>query len=729
MAVTVDELVVRIKADMSQLQKELKKIEGNVSKSTDKMQSSFRRLGATLAAVGGAALGVQFTRGIIQTGVAVDTLELKMNTLFGSVEDGAKAFDALDSFASKVPFSLAEISAGAGPLAVVANDVDDMNQLLQITGNIAALTGRPFNEMAGQIQRAMAGGINSAELLRDDGIKAMLGFEDGVTHSVAETVKRLQDGFGVGGEFDGIMDKMAKTASGAMSMVGDAFFQMQKAIFKAGVSDAVIKISAALRSFLQALTPILVQVAKFANVLASVLAPALQLLADNLQLVTIFLGLLLAKMVAVRIASLAGAAATAVYGAANAALAAHTALATTALTGAQKAIVLMIAGVKGLGVALATVGKILMRFLPFAVLAGLAYAVQLTIQFVKGAGSLSDALKLTKDVIVAFVDISIAKFDKFIKNIRKFGQGIKAFFASLMIQVTSFIRDGINKAIRGLNHVLESVKIKAIKELDREDMGVGGFENMRDNAQAAILGIDADISILDETIQGLNDKLFITMAAMKDAFAKGDMEEVEIKVQEISALKASLEDLDDGIEKLTPRMQVLHDAATSLGDGVTGAFRSMLDETRVTMADMGEMVKQIVKDMIAEIFRLAVVNQMMNAMFGGVTGYQSKPTMQLFGGGSAGGGAAYGNQPMLVGERGPELFVPHSAGRIMNNASSKGALGGGSTVVNQTINIETGVSQTVRAEMLSLLPVIKADTMNAVADQNRRGGSYRQALA
>jgi hypothetical protein len=557
----------------------------------------------------------------------------------------------------------------------------------------------------------------------------MLGFEDGVTHSVAETVKRLQDGFGVGGEFDGIMDKMAKTASGAMSMVGDAFFQMQKAIFKAGVSDAVIKISAALRSFLQALTPILVQVAKFANVLASVLAPALQLLADNLQLVTIFLGLLLAKMVAVRIASLAGAAATAVYGAANAALAAHTALATTALTGAQKAIVLMIAGVKGLGVALATVGKILMRFLPFAVLAGLAYAVQLTIQFVKGAGSLSDALKLTKDVIVAFVDISIAKFDKFIKNIRKFGQGIKAFFASLMIQVTSFIRDGINKAIRGLNHVLESVKIKAIKELDREDMGVGGFENMRDNAQAAILGIDADISILDETIQGLNDKLFITMAAMKDAFAKGDMEEVEIKVQEISALKASLEDLDDGIEKLTPRMQVLHDAATSLGDGVTGAFRSMLDETRVTMADMGEMVKQIVKDMIAEIFRLAVVNQMMNAMFGGVTGYQSKPTMQLFGGGSAGGGAAYGNQPMLVGERGPELFVPHSAGRIMNNASSKGALGGGSTVVNQTINIETGVSQTVRAEMLSLLPVIKADTMNAVADQNRRGGSYRQALA
>jgi hypothetical protein len=54
---------------------------------------------------------------------------------------------------------------------------------------------------------------------------------------------------------------------------------------------------------------------------------------------------------------------------------------------------------------------------------------------------------------------------------------------------------------------------------------------------------------------------------------------------------------------------------------------------------------------------------------------------------------------------------------------------GGATVVNQTINVETGVSQTVRAEMLSLLPVIKQDTLAAVADGKRRGGSFGQVLS
>ena len=47
--------------------------------------------------------------------------------------------------------------------------------------------------------------------------------------------------------------------------------------------------------------------------------------------------------------------------------------------------------------------------------------------------------------------------------------------------------------------------------------------------------------------------------------------------------------------------------------------------------------------------------------------------------------------------------------------------GGGGTVVNQTINVETGVSQTVRAEMISLLPKFKKDTMAAVLDQLSSG--------
>jgi hypothetical protein len=158
---------------------------------------------------------------------------------------------------------------------------------------------------------------------------------------------------------------------------------------------------------------------------------------------------------------------------------------------------------------------------------------------------------------------------------------------------------------------------------------------------------------------------------------------------------------------------------------ISSSFVDAVANGQDALKALQNVFNNVVQALIAKALELYVINHIMNAAFG-LTGSAKLPTRTV---GAAGGGAAYGNQPMLVGERGPELFVPHSAGRIMNNASSKGALGGGSTVVNQTINIETGVSQTVRAEMLSLLPVIKADTMNAVADQNRRGGSYRQALA
>lgn len=50
--------------------------------------------------------------------------------------------------------------------------------------------------------------------------------------------------------------------------------------------------------------------------------------------------------------------------------------------------------------------------------------------------------------------------------------------------------------------------------------------------------------------------------------------------------------------------------------------------------------------------------------------------------------------------------------------------GGDSVIVNQTMNVQAGVSQTVRAEMMAMLPQIKKETEAAVAARVARGGSY-----
>jgi hypothetical protein len=78
----------------------------------------------------------------------------------------------------------------------------------------------------------------------------------------------------------------------------------------------------------------------------------------------------------------------------------------------------------------------------------------------------------------------------------------------------------------------------------------------------------------------------------------------------------------------------------------------------------------------------------------------------------------------MVGERGRELFVPNQSGRIVPNNQ----IGGGGVTVNQTINLTTGVSQTVRAEVTNMLPQIKEAAKGAVLDARRRGGSFSTAF-
>jgi hypothetical protein len=53
---------------------------------------------------------------------------------------------------------------------------------------------------------------------------------------------------------------------------------------------------------------------------------------------------------------------------------------------------------------------------------------------------------------------------------------------------------------------------------------------------------------------------------------------------------------------------------------------------------------------------------------------------------------------------------------------------GGGTTVNQVINISTGVQQTVRAEIKSMMPQIADNAKAAVLDAKRRGGSYGGAF-
>ena len=204
-----------------------------VNKGLSNLKASVFNLKVALAGVGGGLVA----RSFLNTARDIEKLQVRLKFLFGSTEEGAKAFDKMAKFASRVPFSLGEIQQGAGVLAVVSKDANELAKVMELTGNVAAVTGLDFRTTAEQIQRSLSAGISAADLFREKGVKSMLGFKAGATVSVEETAEAFDRVFGPNGKFGKATDELAKTFDGVLSMIGDKIFLFKRATMEAGVFD------------------------------------------------------------------------------------------------------------------------------------------------------------------------------------------------------------------------------------------------------------------------------------------------------------------------------------------------------------------------------------------------------------------------------------------------------------------------------------------------------------
>ena len=105
--------------------------------------------------------------------------------------------------------------------------------------------------------------------------------------------------------------------------------------------------------------------------------------------------------------------------------------------------------------------------------------------------------------------------------------------------------------------------------------------------------------------------------------------------------------------------------------------------------------------------------------------------------GFAGGGSPPVNRPSIVGERGPEIFVPRVPGSIMPNAQTRAVLNGGAgggIVIAPTLVIQGGVDQrgldpaTVRAIESQLIRIARDAVAGEIMNQQRPGGLLQTGL-
>lgn len=155
-------------------------------------------------------------------------------------------------------------------------------------------------------------------------------------------------------------------------------------------------------------------------------------------------------------------------------------------------------------------------------------------------------------------------------------------------------------------------------------------------------------------------------------------------VVKIRADGSALKDQLGSIEKDFTRLDSVADKTAA---GMSRVFENFARSGKLSFDSLRQTALSVLNDIAGSAIRSGI-----NSIFGsgGSSGGFSNFLGSLassFLGGRAGGGSVSARQPYMVGERGPELFMPEMPGRIIPAGARPAGSGGGGKVTNITVNI------------------------------------------
>jgi phage-related minor tail protein len=225
------------------------------------------------------------------------------------------------------------------------------------------------------------------------------------------------------------------------------------------------------------------------------------------------------------------------------------------------------------------------------------------------------------------------------------------------------------------------------------------------------------LKVIEDTKKALDDLKVAQTGGFYDPAQRGKRQntlpaELEVIKETLEASKSPLQQYAESVDNVQASLQ---NVALSGLKSMEDALVSLVNGTMSAKDAFRSMASSIINDLIRIMIQKSITGPIAGAMDGFFSG-----------GGKAIGGSVQSGKPYMVGERGAEMFVPNQSGSII--PSNRLANGGGGTTIVQNINVTTGVQQTVRAEIMTLMPQIANAAKSAVADAKLRGGSYAAAL-
>jgi hypothetical protein len=353
--------------------------------------------------------------------------------------------------------------------------------------------------------------------------------------------------------------------------------------------------------------------------------------------------------------------------------------------------------------------------------------LQLGLILQQGEVAIDRAAKLAADYSTVIDEKAIESTRAWQREVDLLGQTLTATATNNGSVFLDWIRQG-SEALRAWIASTEKVSAtnrafkQGVDNLSRTDMKKA-LEGAKEQLQALNEGFGnkAAIETYTRMVENLNDKLAAT-ADRVGMFATAGLtpqaQENPLQVAPtMGAFKTVVDDSPHQYRQKMAReraeaMRVINDHAADMKakaeaeiaeissvieGGISDPLRDAFDGN---LQSMKTYFREFISDLGMAITRALVLKPLMEAISGGMSGAGGLVGLATSFLGRSGGGNVSPATPYMVGERGPELFVPHSAGRVMTNRESAGS--GGATYNIDARHSDAGVAQRILQAMAQL---------------------------
>jgi hypothetical protein len=249
------------------------------------------------------------------------------------------------------------------------------------------------------------------------------------------------------------------------------------------------------------------------------------------------------------------------------------------------------------------------------------------------------------------------------------------------------------------------------------------YQQEINKAKGIEIGVAQNLFSVNESYMKSREALGVAQSKMYGEEVSVSEKIIGLKAKESDIMgQLSLTDLDNQSKRiilqdqlveiygrLNPLIAESRQLATDAGQAIAQGF----EDAAISGGNLSEIIKGLAQDLLRLVFKQEVTTPFAKGIGDFIAGMRA-------GGGPVGAGNAY-----VVGEKGPELFVPSSSGSIIPNGGGSGGRSGGSSI-NVTYNIASGVS---RSDLAPILEQERKRLKAEIPDMVRRGGSYRAAFA